>query len=181
LTSSVSFFYNGQTGRPYALGLRSDLNTDGVSSNDLMFIPVSADQVIVQGGTWDQLNAFLSGDSAAKNNRGIINPRNSGRSPWNNDLDFRYALDIPIAGSRKMEFTADVLNLLNLLNKNWGWLYTAGWPGFATPFTYGGIDKTTGKEIINLTNFNASTYSGLFTRDDLRSRWQAQLGLRFRF
>ena len=181
LTSSVSVFYNGQTGRPYALGLRSDLNTDGVSSNDLMFIPVSADQVIVQGGTWDQLNAFLSGDSAAKNNRGIINPRNSGRSPWNNDLDFRYALDIPIAGSRKMEFTADVLNLLNLLNKNWGWLYTAGWPGFATPFTYGGIDKTTGKEIINLTNFNASTYSGLFTRDDLRSRWQAQLGLRFRF
>lgn len=181
LRSTVSFFYNGMNGRPYAQVFYNDVNGDTVTNNDLLFVPVSADQIILKGGTWDQLNAYLSSDSAAKGHRGEINPRNAGRAPWQNQLDFRYALNIPFGGSRRAEVTADVFNFLNLLNKNWGWQYWAGFPGVASPITYGGIDKTTGKEIYDLTFLNGSTFQGTFTRDDLRSRWQAQIGLRFRF
>ncbi len=181
LRSTVSFFFNGMNGRPYAQGFYNDVNGDAVTSNDLLFVPVSADQIIIKNGTWDQLNAYLSGDAAAKNHRGEINPRNSGRAPWQNQMDFRYALTIPFGGSRRAEVTADVFNFLNLLNKNWGWQYWAGFPGIANPITYGGIDKTTGKEIFDMAYLNGSTYLGTFTRDDLRSRFQAQIGLRFRF
>jgi hypothetical protein len=33
----------------------------------------------------------------------------------------------------------------------------------------------------NLATIASSTFQGTFNRDDLRSRWQAQLGARFRF
>ena len=185
--STVSLFYNGMSGRPYALGFNGDVNGDGYSNNDLLFIPLSADQVIVysstsgQTATWDQLNAYLSNDPAAKDHRGEIVPRNAGRAPWQNQLDFRYALSIPAGASRRAELTVDVFNFLNLLNKDWGWQYWAPFPGFYQAIGYGGIDKTTGKERFNLSTINSPTWQGTFTRDDLKSRWQAQIGLRFRF
>jgi hypothetical protein len=181
LRSTVSFFFNGMNGRPYAQGFYNDVNGDSVTNNDLLFVPVSADQVIIKNGTWDQLNAYLSSDPAAKDHRGEINPRNSARAPWQNQLDFRYALNIPFGGSRRVEVTADVFNFLNLLNKNWGWQYWAAFPGIANPITYGGIDATTKKEIFDLSFLNGTSYLGTFQRDSLRSAWQAQLGLRFRF
>jgi hypothetical protein len=186
LKSTVSFFYNGMSGRPYSLTFNGDANGDTITYNDLMFVPVSADQVIVYnsvaGGTatWDQLNAFLSNDPAAKGYRGEVLARNSGRAPWQNQLDFRYSLQLPVGGSRRVDITADVFNFLNLLNKNWGWQYWGGFNG-TTIIGWGGIDTATGKEKFNLNTLNGSTFAGVFTRDTLRSRWQAQLGLRFRF
>lgn len=181
LRSTVSLFFNGMQGRPYSLGTYNDVNGDGTYT-DLLFIPVSADQVSIINGTWAQLNALLNADAAASQYRGEINPRNAARSPWQNQLDLRYALNIPVAGSRRVEFTADVFNFLNLLNKNWGWQYWAGFPDLATPVTVQGVPTgTPAKYVYNLSFLNGTSYLGTFTRDDLRSRWQAQLGLRFRF
>ena len=45
---------------------------------------------------------------------------------------------------------------------------------------YGGID-TTRQEIFNLSTITAATFTGTFSRDDLRSRWQARWGVRVRF
>ncbi len=73
-----------------------------------------------------------------------------------------------------------VLNFLNLLDSNWGWHY---FPNFNSPTTlrYGGIDAATGKEIINVSTIADPNFLGTFTRDDLRSRWQAQWEARIRF
>src|SRR5206468_8483778 len=85
-TSAASLFYNGQSGRPYVILFNGNANGDGRSNNDIAFIPSSPDQVILQNGTWDQLDAFLSSDPASKNNRGTIPARNAGRAPWWNQL-----------------------------------------------------------------------------------------------
>jgi hypothetical protein len=181
LRSSLSFFYNGQHGRPYSIGFSGDVNGDLVSQ-DLLFVPASADQVIVSaGGTWAQLDAFLSADPAASKYRGKIMPRNAARSPWANQLDARYALTIPTGGKTKLELTVDMFNFLNFLNKAWGWQYTAGFPGFGSLIRYGGIDAATGKMKYDISTITASSFQGTFYRDDLRSRWQAQFGARFRF
>jgi hypothetical protein len=180
VNSAVSLFYNGQHGRPYSLGFSGDANGDLVSQ-DLLFVPVSADQIIVSNGTWDQLNTYLSNDPAASQYRGMIMPRNAGRSPWSNQLDFRYALNVPFAGSKRAEITVDVFNFLNLLNKDWGWQYTAGFPGFASVIRYAGLDAATNKMKYDLSTITSQTFQGTFYRDDLRSRWQAQIGARFRF
>jgi hypothetical protein len=77
----------------------------------------------------------------------------------------------------------DVFNLLNLINSDWGWQYFPSFPSSAANglITYGGIDAATGKERLNIATITAPSFQGTFTRDDLRSRWQAQWGLRVRF
>ncbi len=178
LKSTASFYYNGQSGRPYTIVFNTDVNTDGRSTNDLLFVPATQDQVLVINGTWAQLDAFLSSDDATKNHRGEIVPRNAGHAPTRNELSFRYAVAIPTKGKTKVDVTADIFNLLNLINEDKGWIY---YPNFGGPTIIAGtIDAATGKYIYNLQTVAPSTFR-TFTRDDLRSRWQAQFGARVRF
>ena len=185
LRSNASIFFNGQSGFRYSLGFNGDANGDGVTNNDLLFIPATSDQVIVyssvsgQTATWDQLNAYLN-STAAKDYRGQIFPRYAGRAPWNNQLDFRYAIRIPTGRNTRAEVTIDVFNFMNFLNSDWGWQYFGSFPS-TNLIGYGGIDTATGKVRYNLSTINSSTFQGVFTRDDLRSRAQAQIGIRFTF
>ncbi|PYR79547.1 MAG: hypothetical protein DMF87_11030 [Acidobacteria bacterium] len=178
--STASLYYNGQNGQPYTIVFNGDANGDGVTTNDVAFVPASPDQVVVINGTWDQLNAYINGDCTMRDNRGSIPERNACHAPWINSLDFRYGVDVPTGGRTKVELTMDVFNLLNLFNKNWGW---SVYPNLNSPITigYGGINAATGKETLNLSTITSPNFQGTFTRDDLRSRWQAQFGARIRF
>jgi hypothetical protein len=185
--STASFYYNGQSGRAYSIVFNNDVNLDTRTTNDLIYVPSAEGQVNVINGTWAQLDAFLSNDDATKDFRGQIAPRNTGRAPWTNRLDFHYGVNVPTGSRAKVELTADITNLLNLLNSEWGWTY---YPNFGGPTIIGATVGTDGKYIYNLstiagTNFLAQNtlwgVPGTFTRDDLRSRWQAQWGLRVRF
>ncbi len=177
--SWASLYYNGQDGRPYSILFNGDANADGVTNNDLIFVPASADQVNVSNGTWEQLDAFLSADPAASKNRGKIIPRNTARAPWSNQLDFRYAVNVPTGSRAKVELTADVVNLLNLFNKDWGWAYWPPFPAGGTLIGFGGVSN--GKYTYNLNTITSPNFQGVFDRSDLRSRWQAQFGARVRF
>jgi hypothetical protein len=175
----LSLFYNGQSGRPYSVLFNTDVNNDGTTGNDLIFVPSSVNDVIVRNGTPEQLEAFIAGDEGLASHRGQIVPRNASRTPWTNQMDFRLDLQIPVGGKRKVELTMDVLNLLNLFNSDWGRFdFTANQS--IAPIQYGGIDAASGKPIYNIATLASPTYSK-FTLDDLRSRWQAQFGARFRF
>ena len=48
------------------------------------------------------------------------------------------------------------------------------------PIRFGGIDAASGKPIYDIATLAAPTFTKFIT-DDLRSRWQAQLGARIRF
>jgi hypothetical protein len=177
--SWASLYYNGQDGRPYSILFSSDANADSITNNDLIFVPKTADQVNVINGTWEQLDAFLSSDPATRDHRGEIVPRNAARAPWANQVDFRYAVNLPTGSRAKVELTADVINLLNLFNKDWGWQY---WPPFPAGRAFIGLGTpANGKYTYNLNNLTSPTFSGVFDRSDLRSRWQAQFGARVRF
>ena len=58
--ASFSFYYNGQTGRPYAYRYSNDVNGDQGTTNDLFYIPRDASDVIISNGTFDQLMAFIN-------------------------------------------------------------------------------------------------------------------------
>lgn len=179
LHSTFSAFYDGQTGQPYSLIFNGDANGDNTTFNDIAFLPSNANQVIVTGGTYAQLAAYLAQDPSAQGHLGTVPNRNTGTSPWTNELDIRYQIEVPVRRT-KVELSASILNFLNLLDNSWGWHY---FPNFYSPETlgYGGIDPATGKEIINIANITSPNFTGTFTRDDLRSRWQAQFEARFRF
>jgi hypothetical protein len=178
LSHQVSLFYNGMTGYPYSLGLFNDANGDG-AYNELLYVPSGSTQVTVTNGTWDQLNAYLTGDACASAYRGQIVPRNCGRSPWQNQMDIQYTLNIPTGGKTKAEITLTVFNFLNMLNKNWGWKYWGAFP-MTEPIT-GTLNTTTNVMNYDIRTITSSTFLGTFSRDDLRSRWQMQIGARFRF
>src|SRR5262249_42538643 len=162
LRSSASFYYDGQSGAPYSQVFNGDANGDGTTTNDLVFVPASAADVVVQSGTGDQLDAYINNDPAMKNVRGQILPRNAGRAPWNNYLNFRYAVNIPAGGKTKVDVTWDIENLLNLFNNEKGWVSYANFGG-PTLLQYRGIDAATGREIISLATITGQTFTGTFT------------------
>ncbi len=178
LTSFASVYYNGQSGRPYVLVFNGDVNGDNRFTNDILYVPNNASEITVTNGTFDQLMNYLHGDDSTSEVTGGVPERNAGRSPWTNTLDFRYAVTIPTGGRARIELTMDVLNLLNLFDSSNGWsLY----PNFNGPTVVnGGYDAATGKLTYNLSPLNAPTFA-TYGRDNLRSRWQAQWGVRFRF
>jgi hypothetical protein len=178
VTAIGSLFYTGQSGRPYAYNFNGDANGDGRTTNDLLYVPAGPDEVIVRNGTWEQLNAFIEGDDALRDHRGQIVPRNAGRAPWTNAVDMKLAVNVPTARAIKLEFTADILNVLNLLNSDWG-VFDLATFGDLNPIRFQ-ADTATGKYIYDLVTINSPTFRK-FDRDDLRSRWQGQLGLRVRF
>jgi hypothetical protein len=173
-------YYNGQSGRPYVVLFNGDVNGDTRTTNDLLYVPANEGEVLVINGTWADLDAFISSDSSLKNRRGQVAERNGGRSPWVNTLDFRFAANVPTRTRAKVEVTMDVLNLLNLFDKNNGEVYYAAFNDILA-VRYAGVDAATGKYVYDLSPLKAATFGNGFTRDDLRSRWQAQWGLRVRF
>jgi hypothetical protein len=180
IAGTFSLYYNGQSGRPYVVLFNGDVNGDSRTTNDLLYVPAREGEVVVTNGTWADLDAFLSSDSSTRNARGQIAERNAGRSPWVNTLDFRFAANIPTGSRVKLEATMDVLNLLNLFGKNNGEVYYAAFNDILA-VRFGGVDAATGKYIYDVSPLKAATFGNGFTRDDLRSRWQAQWGLRVRF
>lgn len=173
-----SLFYNGQSGRPYSVLFNTDVNGDGTIGNDLIYVPRDVNEVVVRGGTPQQLEDFIANDNGLSEHRGEIVPRNASRLPWTNTLDFRVAANVPW-GRRKLELTMDVLNVLNLIDSEKGVVRFLANQNTA-PIRYEGIDAASGKPIYNIATLTAPTFTKFIT-DDLRSRWQAQLGVRVRF
>ncbi len=174
----LSLFYTGQSGRPYSFVYNGDFNGDGRTTNDLIYVPAVGDsRVVFINGTAQDFENYVAGDKGLQANRGRVMERGTSRSPWTNSLDFRAALGVPIQRV-KLEVTFDMLNVLNLINSDWGVIDFATFNDL-NPFPVPTIDSS-GRMVYNLANINAATYVK-FDRDDLRSRWQGQLGLRLRF
>jgi hypothetical protein len=174
---TLSAYYNGQTGRPYAYRYFNDVNVDAGSTNDLAYIPASASDIVLRNGTYEQLAAFIGAGDCSDLPSGGINPRNICRSPWTNNLDFRAAFDVPF-GRYKAEFEFALLNMINLFDSDNGLIDYASFNGVA--IASAAVDAATGKWAYTLSNEVLGTVPR-YTRDDLRSRWQGQFGFRFRF
>jgi hypothetical protein len=174
---TASAFYNGQNGRPFSSSFSSsDPNGDGRFFNDQLYIPASADEVLFSNGTYDDLLDYVA-LAELEDYVGQIVPRNASFTPWTHTVDFRLAVDVPLAGRRGLELAFDVFNLGNLLGNETGLIRNAGSFQQLLPVGFDGIDEETGKMIYDLSPLAVEP----FTIDDLRSRWQGQFSVRFRF
>jgi len=190
--TSISMFYSGVSGRPYSTTYNYfDANGDAATGNDLVYVPANQSEVIFvnssgavmadQAGLWATFNAFISGDPGLANYRGKIVPRNSSRTPWYNGLDARLAQDLPVPAlnGHSLQLTLDVINLLNLINKDWGNSYYVSSQNDVPWTLYGsnyGVDPTTGQQRIVWT-----PRTKRYSLSQLGSRWQIQIGVRYKF
>jgi hypothetical protein len=173
--NTVSLFYTAQSGRPYSTIFSNDVNRDSQFSNDLLYVPRSEDEVEITNGTWDDFDAYIESDEGLRDARGSIVERNASRAPWIHVMDLAYAIKVPF-GRYEPEFTLDIYNFGNLIDSDYGVVEYANF-GAVSPVRYDGLNAE-GKPIYRL---NFTDPDRRFTIDDLRSRWQAKLGLRFSF
>ena len=182
LNVTASVFYSGQSGRPWSALYAFDYNGDVRGTNDLLYIPASASEYTFRNGTYQDLLTFVNAEKCLSDFIGKIQERNACRSPWQNTLDFRLNVGLPFKRV-KAEITWDVLNLINLLDRNNGLLLYANFNDLLVVRPE--FNTTTGAITYNLQNLfvngQLQTPAQQYTRSDLPSRWQMQVGGRVRF
>lgn len=198
--TSVGFIFEMANNGAVSYITSNDPNKDG-ATNDLMWIPRTQSDILLvpdaktNPGTaaqqWDELNNFISQDKYLSSHRGQYAERNGVILPYFKRLDFKAIQDFYVqVGKTKntIEISFDIINVGNLLNKNWG-LYQNSFNGFSngatTVLRYEGVDAATGRATYSFPLLNTSTGTPVtksFINDASQlSRWQAQLGLRYIF
>lgn len=195
LSSSLSVIYIGSQSGRFSYSYAGDINRDGISGNDLMYVPKDETDIILiaekTGDTrtttemWDQLNAYITQDKYLNSHRGQIVDRNHSLYPFVNKFDVRFTQDVfvNVAGKKNtLEFTFDIMNIGNLLNSKWGLTKSVNkynvlqfrdfnGPAGAPRYSFNYFDFT---NKIPLTNTFGNNFG-------LSSRYQFQLGLRYIF
>ncbi|MBA3645065.1 MAG: TonB-dependent receptor [Gemmatimonadaceae bacterium] len=140
--TDVSFIYTGNSGSPYdyvvgtGTGTGSgDLNGDGQTANDLIYVPIDAhdpNEILFTGfngnaaaqasaaAQADAFEKFIKQTPCLRNHRGVIMSRNACRNPWQNDVDVSVAQSLRGFGKQNLQLRLDVLNFGNLVNRKWG-------------------------------------------------------------
>jgi hypothetical protein len=175
--TTASLFYVGQSGRPFTLTSgNQDINRDTRTNNDALYLPRSADEVDFANGTFADWSAFIDERECYTKYIGQIIPRNACRSPWVNSLDFRLNVQLPVRRVRA-EITFDLLNLFNLFDREAGLIEYGNFNNLQPA----AVTTVNGRFRYDIAAITANPPSADFLRDDLKSRWQAQLGARIRF
>ena len=175
---TTSIFYSGQSGRPYTLSYSRDVNGDTSGFNDNFYLPASATEVTLTGGTYEQLRTFLESEECTRSQIGQIMERNTCRAPWTNTLDARLNFKLPFQRVRA-EITVDILNLINLIDSKSGLVEFVNF-NQVTVFQPTVSSSTGLITAVNIAPIANPTFDR-YLRSDLRSRWQVQLGGRVRF
>lgn len=197
--TTVGLIYQAKSGSPYTLYYYGDVNGDGATGNDLFYIPTDAQidkmhfescdyqsNVLTNtvfgdnhGSTLTEdmqrqlMKYWVGNDSYMKNHRGQYYKR------YADNLAFEHHFDVHLAQKfsfkvdgqiNSLELSLDIINLGNLLNKDWGHTYGDGFGAYFSPVNYqgAGVYQFTG-------GYGTRNYS------DYYSRWRGQIGLKYTF
>lgn len=170
-------------GGRFSFTYAGDINNDGASDNDLLFIPTAAQlaQMKFSGSDADQatqragFDAYIQQDKYLSTHRGQVAEKFASLSPWYSTFDVRLLQDYTLANRHNIQLSLDILNFGNLLNSNWGVRQFASYTGLAQPL---GVTVTNN---VPTYSFDTSQRSTFFNDAQLISRWRMQLGLRYSF
>ncbi len=204
-TTSINFFYSGQSGAPYSLIYGG--NKFGASSNaPLVYIPkdqsdINLADVKNSSGVvtysaaqqWADLSTFINGDSYLKKHKGEYAERNGLRTPWNHELDMKLMHTFRLSKTNNqhtLQVSFDMFNVLNFIDNDWGHVrfitntnnYTITFLNFVTDANN---VKAGAPSTGYLPTFNFVKPTGLnnqyYTVDPINSRWQGQVGIKYTF
>jgi hypothetical protein len=179
LKTEFSAFYEGRSGKPYSYVFDNDMNGDGRFGNDLLYIPAARGDVLFGSAAEENAFwAFVQSDPYLSTHLGQVAERNGAHSKWVNTLDLRISQELPgFFGDNKAEVWVDILNVGNLIDKEWGQIDEVPFPLSRGVVEYGGIDPATGRYVYR---FNTPDPSAIYD-DRGVSRWALQVGFRYKF
>ena len=183
-TTTVGLIYQGSSGSPYSMLYSGDINGDGATSNDLFFIPtdeqidqmpfkatkaLSADQQRANLKTWLANTPYL------RDHRGEYYKRYADNLPFESHFDLHVAQKFNLkVGTyvHSLELSLDIMNVGNLLNKDWGRTYSSSYVSeFMSPVTYNKGEYQFLKDADYILKYPSTYYS----------RWRGQIGLKYTF
>ncbi len=187
----ISFLYNGRAGSPFSYVYQGDLNRDGSSRNDIIYVPRDATEInlinitdgagnvtVTAAEQWENLNAFIEQDSYLRKRRGQIAERNGARTPWNHELDMKLEYALKLKNGDGISLSFDMLNVFNFINKDWGRLVFV--PNVVNSsfslLNFRGIENNEPQF-----QFNIPEGTDPYVTDLFNSRWRAQLGMKYNF
>lgn len=210
LATTISMFYNGQSGSPYSYvnsrSLIYDRNGVNNETNDLIYVPKDltdwqrmAVAYTANGVTysvqdqWNLLDQYINNDKYLSKRRGQFAERNGAVLPFSNIVDARIQQDVSVKSgdvTHKLSFIFDIFNFTNMLNRNWGRVYRT--PG-VDQFQLITIESTNYSSTLvngqlkpnmtyrNLNNTKANDI--LDVRGDAynATRWRGQMTIRYSF
>ncbi len=189
--TTIALVYTGYEQGSFSYRYSNDYNQDGLSTNDLIYIPKNASEItFVQNGAFtpqqqsDAFFAYIAQDKYLSKHQGQIAERNGARLPWFSNLDLRILQDIlPVRNKKNygLQFSMEIENFTNLITSKWGVakrttinnaapLFVVGAPTATTPATYR----------LNLVNgaLPTRTFESIITA---ANTWRMNLGLRLNF
>ncbi|OLC74477.1 MAG: TonB-dependent receptor [Gemmatimonadetes bacterium 13_1_40CM_4_69_8] len=192
--TSVSLYFEGRSAGNGSYVYSGDMNGDGASGNDLIYVPrntsemnfvsntvvVGKDTTIYtpaqQAAAWE---AFINQDSYLTLRRGAYAQRNAVFLPMVYRADMSISQDVgrSIAGRpNRLQVRLDILNVTNLLDHDWGVAQ-----GFVTtrPLTFAGVDASgaaTYRLAASGSQLISKSFQKVVTTADV---WRMQLGVRY--
>ena len=187
----VSLLYNGRSGSPYTFVYQGDLNRDGSSRNDLVYIPADQSEIelvdIVQSdgsilsadAQWSALDNYINDLGYLRDKRGDYAVRNESKTPWNHSLDANLKYKFTYFKGKKATVSADIFNVLNMISPSWGKQYFV--PNVVNSsfslLRFEGISEGNVPQY----SFNIPLDQKPWIVDTFSSRWRIQLGVKVDF
>jgi hypothetical protein len=177
--------YAGNSGTPYSYVYANDANGDGYSGQDLVYVPLNAQDIQMcpavgctstsqDPAVYAQLNAYINAEPCLASQRGQIMQRTSCRNPWQSFVNGRLSRSFTTLHGQSVEITADIFNVLSFIGVG------------------GKVTSTSGFEetnLLSLNRYNPTAMRGVYTFatslanlrrvDTNASRWRMLLGLRY--
>ncbi len=181
-TTTVAAYYEFAKGGRFSYTYAGDINGDGSPLNDLIYIPTEEDLAQMrfdESGPYSAqqqrlaLNAFIEQDPYMSRHRGEYMEKYGALSPWRARIDVKLTQTLKITKTHRLEFNLNVINLPNLMDENWGHIKL---PTSKQPI--GVYLDANGEPVYSFDPALKETFTNDYSLD---SRWQIQLGLRYRF
>ncbi|MCW3462768.1 TonB-dependent receptor [Chitinophaga nivalis] len=188
--TNFALFFNASSGTPFTYGFVNATVQGTPQQVSLAYIPkdvTEAAKFFAATATQtaeQQAAAFMSyveDDKYLRGRKGDFTERNGGRTPWNVQADFRFSQDFNFKAGKQIHtltLTYDIINLTNLLNKEWGVQYFS--PNTFNSTASVGLTAA-GKPVNGYPTYTFTNPGTPYSKDFFASRSQMQLGLRYSF
>ncbi len=200
LGTTISLFFEGSIQGRYSYTYGADFNRDG-QTNDLIYVPKNPSEITFTDfnyGSTSSPNVYtarqqseiffrlIEQDKYLSSRRGQYAERNGAKLPWRNQLDLKFAQDVftNVGGKRNtLQFTVDIFNFGNLLNKNWGTFDVVNASSILVPTNVNNlVPGGTVKPTFRLqTDRNQPVTSVFRENNSITSTYYMQFGLRYIF
>ncbi|HEX7845153.1 MAG TPA: carboxypeptidase regulatory-like domain-containing protein [Chitinophagaceae bacterium] len=192
LATTLSLFGSWTSGNRFAYVYGGDINADGTSTNDLMYVPTDNEidlmnfapltdvNGVVQNAAAQRaaLKEYIRNDEYLRGLRGSYTEKYGGETPWFSQVDLRVLQDFNFKTSKTthtIQVSVDVVNLGNMISSKWGIRKLSTNSGYFQPLSVALTGNTPTYQ------FDPSLKETFTASPDLISRWQMQFGLRYIF